>query len=261
MYPLRDRENLTNARTWNSVRWSQLRKCVNRLWGSALVDPNTELTCIDVGCGSGEHLAGLRRLFRGGVVGVDDWRGSQDGVPVVRHGTEAVKILGRRADCIVTMDVIEHVPEEKWFLDELSGWLEPMGALVVSAPLHPVLFGPHDVHVGHYRRYRLAGLAQTVLESGYRVEWSGSTLTGLALAARLWPGKRTGRLQMLDRFPVSAAVMADEFIFGRLPGWRYGLTGWVCGRRLTGVGTSEQPGSRAEAAAPAAEVGRGASAS
>lgn len=58
-------------------------------------------------------------------------------------------------DLVLVLDVLEHVEDDEGFLrDGIAPLLAPSGALVVSVPVHPVLFSDHDDMLGHVRRYR-----------------------------------------------------------------------------------------------------------
>jgi SAM-dependent methyltransferase len=60
-----------------------------------------------------------------------------------------------RHDVVMMLDVIEHVPDDRAFLDEiLESNLQPGGTAVVSVPAWDLLYGPHDVALKHYRRYQ-----------------------------------------------------------------------------------------------------------
>ncbi len=56
-------------------------------------------------------------------------------------------------DGIFALDVLEHLPDDGVVVRKLHGLLRPGGAVFVSVPAMPSLFGYHDVMLGHYRRY------------------------------------------------------------------------------------------------------------
>ena len=57
------------------------------------------------------------------------------------------------SDCILYLDVIEHIEDDAGELAEAALRLAPGGALVVLVPAHQFLFSPFDAAIGHWRRY------------------------------------------------------------------------------------------------------------
>src|SRR5262245_10114549 len=57
------------------------------------------------------------------------------------------------ADAIVAVNVLEHVADERAFLDAAARALAPEGSLLLLVPAGPWLFGALDEEFGHFRRY------------------------------------------------------------------------------------------------------------
>ncbi|HWA31804.1 MAG TPA: class I SAM-dependent methyltransferase [Rhizomicrobium sp.] len=77
-----------------------------------------------------------------------------------------------RADLVLAMDVLEHVPDEKALL---SPYIElvPRGTrFVISVPAFDFLWSSHDVFLRHYRRYTLESLERAVRRCGLAVDRS-----------------------------------------------------------------------------------------
>jgi 2-polyprenyl-3-methyl-5-hydroxy-6-metoxy-1,4-benzoquinol methylase len=72
-------------------------------------------------------------------------------------------------DYVVALDVIEHVEDDAAALRHLRDSLRDGGRLIMSVPSIPALFGPKDVRIGHFRRYRRAELVRLVSSSGFLV--------------------------------------------------------------------------------------------
>lgn len=61
-------------------------------------------------------------------------------------------------DCILYIDVLEHIEDDRRELALAAQRLRDGGYLIVLAPAHPWLFSPFDEAVGHFRRYTRATL-------------------------------------------------------------------------------------------------------
>ena len=56
-------------------------------------------------------------------------------------------------DCILYLDVLEHIADDRAEMKRAAARLAPGGRLVVLAPAHQALFSVFDRAVGHHRRY------------------------------------------------------------------------------------------------------------
>lgn len=57
------------------------------------------------------------------------------------------------ADCILYIDVLEHIADDRKEVAKAAQRLRPGGHLIVLAPAHQWLFSPFDAAIGHHRRY------------------------------------------------------------------------------------------------------------
>jgi SAM-dependent methyltransferase len=67
-----------------------------------------------------------------------------------------------RFDCIVYMDVLEHIEDDRGELALAADILEPHGHLVVLSPALPALYNKFDAAIGHCRRYTKRSLRAIV---------------------------------------------------------------------------------------------------
>ena len=72
-------------------------------------------------------------------------------------------------DSAVLINVLEHIEDDDRALRELSATLKPGGRLVLWVPAFTLLYSDFDRRIGHYRRYRKAGLAEKLNSAGYDV--------------------------------------------------------------------------------------------
>lgn len=92
------------------------------------------------------------------------------------------------ADLVLAMDVLEHVPDEATLLAPYVDLVAAGTRFVVTVPAFAFLWSGHDVFLGHYRRYTLRGLEQTLRRCGLTVDWGHYTYAAVfapAAALRL----------------------------------------------------------------------------
>jgi SAM-dependent methyltransferase len=61
--------------------------------------------------------------------------------------------LARRFDCVLYIDVLEHIERDRDELARVAHKLAPGGHLIVMSPAHAFLMSQFDHAIGHYRRY------------------------------------------------------------------------------------------------------------
>jgi SAM-dependent methyltransferase len=72
-------------------------------------------------------------------------------------------------DCVVMINVLEHLADDAHVMAGLFRMLKPGGHLLVFVPALPWLFGAMDEALGHHRRYRRAALADLARDKGFEV--------------------------------------------------------------------------------------------
>jgi len=70
---------------------------------------------------------------------------------------------------VTSLDVIEHVDEDRSALTEMYRVLKPEGLLLVTVPAHMFLWSGHDVALHHKRRYTEAELREKILAAGFSI--------------------------------------------------------------------------------------------
>ena len=133
-----------------------------------------KLNILDAGCGTGQMTKLLEE--HGTAIGLDmapeaikyaKLRGVKHLVqgsitdPPFREGS---------FDCVVSLDVIEHVENDVQILNGLREIVKPGGHLIVTVPAFQLLWSEHDVINQHKRRYRVPQLRRLAEEAGFEVE-------------------------------------------------------------------------------------------
>ena len=92
------------------------------------------------------------------------------------------------ADCMLMMDVLEHVPDDHRLLADYARRLPPGALVVITVPAFAFLWSGHDVFLGHQRRYTLAQVEALARGTGLEV------LAGAYLFAMVLPVAAAKRL-------------------------------------------------------------------
>src|SRR5919108_5991801 len=119
---------------------------------------NQPLHVVDVGCGTGGTLSLLPSSWKATGVDVADdalkFAKTRKHFRLVQASAMALPFDGNRFDLAFALDVVEHCSDDAAAARELHRVLKPGGLLVATVPAFQALFGPHDVALAHYRRYR-----------------------------------------------------------------------------------------------------------
>jgi len=170
----------------------------------AVLAPGERRVVVDYGCGTGANVAVMVPAYD--AIGLDV---ADDALAHARNRFpscvfEKTGEIEREnphlsnADLVLLLDVIEHVDDDKAFMDTLIGRLKPGAKILVTVPAKMSLWGPQDEAVGHRRRYEKQSLLDAFAGSAARVRMISY------LNARL--------------FPIILCVRAGGRLFGRAYG-------------------------------------------
>lgn len=133
----------------------------------------------------------------------------------VRTIGELDEVSDSSIDLIYTLNVLEHIDDDRAAVATLARKLRPGGRILIYVPAFQILYSPFDRKIGHRRRYRRGALMRLAGEAGLAVrkaEYVDSLGFGAALAYRV-VGSATGELdpasvRFFDRwlFPLSRAL-------------------------------------------------------
>lgn len=108
-------------------------------------------------------------------------------------------------DGVILLDVLARLDDDRAAVAEAARALRPGGAVVVTVPVLPWLWGPHDEQAGHRRRYRTSELVATLQDLGLFVDMIRRYqffLSPLFVASRL-AARRAPALVGLEHRPPS----------------------------------------------------------
>lgn len=129
---------------------------------------------LDVGCGTGALLQHLQNKSE--AHGLDYFPvalefSAQRGLKNLIHGNaEAIPISTNTYDAIVSLDTLEHVPNDVAAAQEIFRILKPDGVFVMNVPAFKWLWGPHDVALMHQRRYTKKQVTTLLKNAGFTIE-------------------------------------------------------------------------------------------
>jgi len=114
---------------------------------------------VDVGCGTGGTVAALKD--RHICLGVDSSelaiKLAQDCYPssLFRCGSmpDVIEHLKDETALFLLMDVLEHIEDDRGFVEDLVDCMRPGAAMLVTVPAGQNLWSNHDVAAQHVRRY------------------------------------------------------------------------------------------------------------
>jgi SAM-dependent methyltransferase len=72
-------------------------------------------------------------------------------------------------DSCVCLNVLEHIEDDEGALRRMASVLEPGGVIVLLLPAFPLLYGPIDRNLGHYRRYTRGSVRRLAAAAGLRL--------------------------------------------------------------------------------------------
>ena len=74
------------------------------------------------------------------------------------------------ADTVISLNVLEHIDDDRRALAEAYSLLAPGGRIVLQLPAHKVLYGALDINLDHFRRYTVRDIRQKLSSCGFEIE-------------------------------------------------------------------------------------------
>lgn len=157
-----------NGHWWFRWRYDLITKLVTSL------KKETSFRILDAGCGTGQMTKQLEAI--GHAVGLDsaneaiEYARSRGVERLVRGSITAPPFAEGSFDCVLALDVIEHVDDDMGILTSLYEVIKPGGHLIITVPAFDALWSEHDEINHHKRRYRSPQLRRLMEEAGFTVD-------------------------------------------------------------------------------------------
>ena len=80
-------------------------------------------------------------------------------------------VIDESIDQIILLDVLEHIENDREFLNLLYKKLSKNGLIMITVPAFMCLWSSEDVAIGHFRRYRIKSLCKLMEECGFHIHY------------------------------------------------------------------------------------------
>jgi SAM-dependent methyltransferase len=139
----------------------------------------------DIGAGDRFFTRKLLKKIPQKIFAVDtgyNENNNEDGV-ICLNNVDAIE--NNTIDCLLMMDVLEHIKDDNAFMKTILNKVTPDGYIVITVPAWQFLFSNHDRFVAHYRRYNRKQLEQLLKKNSLKIEKSYYFYTSLFLVRLL----------------------------------------------------------------------------
>jgi 2-polyprenyl-3-methyl-5-hydroxy-6-metoxy-1,4-benzoquinol methylase len=116
-------------------------------------------------------------------------------------------LIKRSFDTVVCINVLEHIEDDLFALEQMREVLIPRGKLALLVPAHKFLYGEFDRAVDHYRRYEKSELIEKLDQAGFCL-----LRTKFFNIAAILPWLINGRLLKRNYLPEGQASMANYLV-------------------------------------------------
>jgi len=136
-------------------------------------------------------------------------------------GTTADIPNSEKYDCILYIDVLEHLEQDRAELDKASNFVAEGGRIIVLSPAHQWLFSPFDAALGHVRRYTRKTLKAAIPPSLVkdRILYLDAVGIAASFTNRLFlkqSSPTAGQIAFWDKRIVPASRILDPLLFRSL---------------------------------------------
>lgn len=133
---------------------------------------------LDVGCGTGETLSYLQKLFpKAKLYGIDSsdkairFSKSRGHKNIILAKAEKIPFQDNFFDVVLLLDVLEHIKNHQKAIDEAKRVLRKGGKIIITSPGLSFIWSRHDTEQGHYRRYTRREIRKLALNAGLKTSF------------------------------------------------------------------------------------------
>jgi SAM-dependent methyltransferase len=141
------------------------------------IPENNPQTILEVGCSTGLMLNALQREFPDALVAGSDVEyqsllsiaDKYPAVPLFQLDLAEAEVPENKFNCIVSLNVLEHIKDDKAAVMNIAKLLKPKGILVLELPAGASLYDVFDKQLRHYRRYDMGNLVSMLESCGLKI--------------------------------------------------------------------------------------------
>lgn len=153
--------------------WEGRRELVKSLLGR-----KRHKRILDVGCGTGETLSFLGKLFpKAKLYGIDssqkaiNFSKSRGHKEIIKANAIKLPFKDNFFDAVLILDVLEHIKDDQRAINEAKKVLKKDGKIIITSPGLSFIWSPHDEMQGHQRRYTRREMRKLAKEAGMEVSF------------------------------------------------------------------------------------------
>jgi SAM-dependent methyltransferase len=158
-------------------------------------------TIVEVGCSTGYMLEDLRATYIAARLvgfdliasGVHKAHAALPDCLVAQADACKLPLADGLADAVISLNLLEHVPDDVRALSEIKRVLRPGAAAVLVVPTGPGLYDYYDRFLHHERRYARGEMAEKIRGLGMKVEMD--IHLGSVVYPAFWALKKRNRLR------------------------------------------------------------------
>tara|TARA_B100000315_G_scaffold114723_1_gene105226 strand:- start:277 stop:756 length:480 start_codon:yes stop_codon:yes gene_type:complete len=147
---LREAKNVTHRHPWEMSRGASLLHI--------LKEGMHEACYADIGSGDLFFAKKLKQITPKQIYAVDiNYKslGKKDNISKLKNLSS---IPRKSVDCVLLLDVLEHIKDDEGFVGSLLEILKEEGVILITVPAYQFLYSGHDMFLKHFRRYRKKNL-------------------------------------------------------------------------------------------------------
>lgn len=211
------------------------RHAVNwKKYFSKKIKPFISGKVLEVGAGMGENID---YLMNDSVISWTCLEPDQRLADSIKTNADVKMIKGTLADldttvqydCIIYIDVLEHIEDDVAEMKKAGGLLKENGRIIILSPAYSFLMSDFDKAIGHFRRYNKKSLRQVMQinnlqeEKLFYLESAGTLLLFInkTFTRRSYPSE--SNIKIWDRFIIPVSKITDA------------LSGYFFGKTIIGI--------------------------
>ncbi|MDR1418620.1 MAG: class I SAM-dependent methyltransferase [Endomicrobium sp.] len=125
----------------------------------------------DIGVDDMFYTNKVKKIMDGNIYAVDIFF-PEDGM--IKNGINCIndikKLPENELDCVIMMDVLEHIEDDLSFFNVIVNKLKTGGTVLITVPAYQFLFSVHDSRALHYRRYNRKQLLKLLQRDNLKIE-------------------------------------------------------------------------------------------